>query len=228
MNEPWPRLPGLIGSRIVFDNGTPALPAVVQRRGIERVQAILDAAAALLTEQGYEAATLKAIGERAGIPTASLYHYFPDRHQVDAALAQRHLGELDTQISASVTASKLKTLSAAVDAVVDPYLTYFREHPDFVQLWFASRTPGLSELALEFDEFQAKQFWHLLIDQKLIRSDTPELVVQLAFEAGNRLFDVAFRRSPTGDDTAIDEARRLLTAYLGTYPPKASKARRPN
>ena len=206
----------------------PALPTAVQRRGIERVQAILDAAAALLTEQGYEAATLKAIGERAGIPTASLYHYFPDRHQVDAALAQRHLRELDGQISSSVHASKLRTLSEAVDAIVDPYLIYFREHPDFVQLWFASRTPGLNELALEFDEFQAKQYWQLLIDKKLIRSDTPELVAQMAFEAGNRLFDVAFRRLPTGDDVAIDEARRLLTAYLGTYAPKATKARRTN
>ncbi|MCT7371783.1 TetR family transcriptional regulator [Mycolicibacterium llatzerense] len=206
----------------------PALPTAVQRRGIERVQAILDAAAALLTEQGYEAATLKAIGERAGIPTASLYHYFPDRHQVDAALAQRHLRELDGQISSSVNVSKLRTLSEAVDAIVDPYLIYFREHPDFVQLWFASRTPGLNELALEFDEFQAKQYWQLLIDKKLIRSDTPELVAQMAFEAGNRLFDVAFRRLPTGDDVAIDEARRLLTAYLGTYAPKATKARRTN
>ncbi|MCT7366990.1 TetR/AcrR family transcriptional regulator [Mycolicibacterium llatzerense] len=206
----------------------PALPTAVQRRGIERVQAILDAAAALLTEQGYEAATLKAIGERAGIPTASLYHYFPDRHQVDAALAQRHLRELDGQISSSVHVSKLRTLSEAVDAIVDPYLIYFREHPDFVQLWFASRTPGLNELALEFDEFQAKQYWQLLIDKKLIRSDTPELVAQMAFEAGNRLFDVAFRRLPTGDDVAIDEARRLLTAYLGTYAPKATKARRTN
>ncbi|MCX8559413.1 TetR/AcrR family transcriptional regulator [Mycolicibacterium mucogenicum] len=211
----------------MFDNGTPALPTAVQRRGIERVQAILDAAEALLTEQGYEAATLKAIGERAGIPTASLYHYFPDRHQVDAALAQRHLRELDAQISASVSDSKLRTLSDAIDAIVDPYLIYFRAHPDFVQLWFASRTPGLNELALEFDEFQARRFWQLLVDKKLVRADTPELVVQLAFEAGNRLFDVAFRRSPGGDDVAIDEARSMLTAYLGTYAPKATKPRRP-
>jgi GPH family glycoside/pentoside/hexuronide:cation symporter len=45
--------------------------------------------------------------------------------------------------------------------------------------------------------------------------------------AGNRLFDVAFRVSPTGDDKTIDEARRLLTAYLETYQPQPSKARRP-
>lgn len=198
----------------------------MQRRGLERVQAILDAAETLLCEQGYEAATLKAIGERAGIPTASLYHYFSDRHQVDAELVQRHLRELDARISASVNRSKLRTLRNAIDAVIDPYLAYFREHPDFVQLWFAGRTPTLNEMALAFDESQAKLFWSFLIEHNLVRADTPQLVVQLAFEAGNRLFDVAFRLSATGDDATINEARRLLTAYLETYAPHGSKVRR--
>jgi AcrR family transcriptional regulator len=201
---------------------TAARTTVVQRRGIERVQAILDAAESLLAEQGYEAASLKAIGERAGIPTASLYHYFADRHQVESELVQHHLRELDARLAAALN-SKRRTLRKAIDGVIDPYLDYFREHPDFVQLWFPGRSPTLSELARAFDESQAKQFWRFLIDQALIHADTPELVVQLAFEAGNRLFDVAFRLSPKGDDTTIDEARRLLTAYLQTYGPPAPK-----
>jgi hypothetical protein len=45
---------------------------------------------------------------------------------------------------------------------------------------------------------------------------------------GDRLFDVAFQRSPTGDDAAIDEARRLITAYLGTYSSQGPKASRAN
>ena len=196
---------------------TSSRPPVVQRRGLERVQAILDAAEELLCEQGYEGATLKAIGERAGIPTASLYHYFADRHQVDAELVQRHLRTLDAHLAALQTNTKLRTLRKAVDAVVDPYLDYFREHPGFAQLWFAGRSPTVNELARAFDESQAKRYWHFLIDRNLIRANTPELVVQLAFEAGNRLFDAAFRQSPKGDDMVINETRRLLTSYLTTY-----------
>jgi hypothetical protein len=45
--------------------------------------------------------------------------------------------------------------------------------------------------------------------------------VQLAYEACDRLFDVAFWRSPEGDDATIDEARRLVTAYLETYAPQS-------
>ena len=196
---------------------------MVQRRGVERVQAILDTAETLLAEQGYAAATLKAIGERAGIPTASLYHYFADRGQVDAELVRRHVRALDERLAAALHNPKVRTLGDSIDAMIDPLLAYFREHPDFVQLWFAGRSSTLSELAQAFDESWAEQLWQFLIERNLIRANTPQFVVRLAFEAGDRLFDVAFQRSPTGDDTTIHEARRLLTAYLQTY---ASQARR--
>jgi AcrR family transcriptional regulator len=193
-------------------------PVTVQRRRVERVNAILDAAEELLGEQGYEAATLKAIGERAGIPTASVYHYFADRHEVDIELMQRHRRELDERVAASLDKPKPRSLRKAVDAIIDPLLAYYREHPSVVELWFTGRrNAALGEVAHDWDETQAHQVWQLLVERQLLRADTPEVVLRLAFEAGDRLFDVAFRRSPTGDDAIIDEARRLITAYLGTY-----------
>ncbi|GAA3934700.1 TetR/AcrR family transcriptional regulator [Streptomyces gulbargensis] len=194
----------------------PARP-VVQRRGLERRKAILDAAEALLAEQGYEAATLKAIGERAGIPIASIYHYFPDRYEVDAELLQRHLGAIDSLMAAEMAAPRAGTLREAVDAVVDVILGYIRRHPSCAELWFAGRHPRLDELVRAFDEAQAERFWRRLVDREFLPADTPRLALFLAFEVGTRLFDIAFRRSPGGDDVTIDEARRLVTAYLETY-----------
>jgi AcrR family transcriptional regulator len=209
----------LIRSRIVFENQPPTSgrSTLVQRRGIERVQAILDTAETLLAEQGYGAATLKAVGERAGIPTASLYHYFADRGQVDAELVRRHVRSLNERFSAALTDSAVQTLADAVDAMIDPLLTYFRENPSFVQLWFVGRTSSLGELANEFDASWAEELRQFLIERELIDRNTPRFVTRLAFEVGDRLFDVAFQRSPTGDDTTIDEGRRMLTAYLATY-----------
>lgn len=200
-------------------------PTVVQRRGIERVQAILDAAESLLAEQGYAAATLKAIGEQAGIPTASLYHYFADRRQVDAQLIRRHIGTLDEQLDAALNDPKVRTLADGIDATIDLLLNYFRQNPSFVQLWFAGRSSTLSELAHEFDQSWAEQLWRFLVDRKLIRANTPQFAVDLAFEVGDRLFDVAFQRSPQGDDAVVDEARRLITAYLQTYAPTPKRAK---
>ncbi|SDP95815.1 transcriptional regulator, TetR family [Actinopolyspora xinjiangensis] len=195
----------------------PERPAPVQRRGVERVQALLDAAEALLGEQGYEAATLKAVSERAGIPVGSVYHYFSDRQQVDAELLQRHLHELEASLSTALEDPASRGLHDLTDAVIDRYRDYFRQHPSCVELWFADRHTVLSELVRAFDESQAERLWHVLVERELLPADTPRFVLRFAFEAGNRLFDVAFRHSPTGDETTIDEARRLITAYIETY-----------
>ncbi|MFI7099404.1 TetR/AcrR family transcriptional regulator [Streptomyces sp. NPDC050161] len=193
-----------------------ARPAV-QRRGVERRRAILDAAEALLGEEGYEATTLKAIGERAGIPIASVYHYFSDRYQVEAELLRNHVHELDAGIAAALANPELHTLRDATDAVIAPLLDYFRRHPSCTELWFSGRSATVGELVRTFDERQAEQLWRLLVERNLVRADTPQLVLQLAFEVGNRLLDVAFRRSAKGDDATIAEARRFVSAYLETY-----------
>ncbi|MET9293127.1 TetR/AcrR family transcriptional regulator [Streptomyces sp. NPDC003077] len=207
----------------MFDK-SPASPVqarpAVQRRGIERRKAILDAAETLLGEQGYEAATLKAIGERAGIPIASMYHYFADRYQVDAELLRRHANALDALTSAALDNSEVRTLRDAADAIINPPLGYFRQHKSCTELWFAGRHAMLDEIMRAYDTAQAERLRRFLVERDLITADTPQLVLRLAFEVGNRLFDVAFRRSPDGDEATIAEARRMVTAYLETYAPQ--------
>lgn len=199
-----------------------APPTPVQRRGIQRYQSLLRAAEELLGEQGYEAATLKAIGARAGIPTASVYHYFSDRHQVDAELLRRHLHEMEQRVSAALADSDARTLREIVDIVIDTMLAQYREHPSSIELWFAGRTSTLREMARDYDRSQAEKLLQLLTERDLLRADTPPLVPQVAFEAADRLFDVAFRDSPNGDDSVIEETKRLVTAYLETYTPSAA------
>ncbi|MFB8142185.1 MULTISPECIES: TetR/AcrR family transcriptional regulator [Streptomyces] len=198
----------------------PARPnAQPYRRGIERINALLDAAEQILATDGYDAATLKAAGERAGIPTASVYHYFSDRHQVDAELMRRHVENLEVLISGVFDGdTPPTTLEGTLDTVVDLMLGYFRTHPSCVELWFARRSDTLEELVRAFDEKMAEQLWTYARDQELLHPDTPLLVARLTFEAANRLFDVAFRVAPaTGDDVVLAEQRRFLLSYLRTY-----------
>lgn len=195
----------------------PARPeASLQRRGVARVKAILDAAEEILSEGGYEAATLKAIGERAGIPTPSVYHYFKDRYQVDSAIIRRHsdalLGVLD-----GIGDEEFRSVSDVVSLVLDPIVAYFRAHPSCVQLWFSGRHDALGAQFKDFDDQVAERLWRLGIGRGLLRVDTPLLVMRLAFEAGGRLFDVAFQQDPNGDETTITEAKRMMSAYLETY-----------
>ncbi|GAB2738724.1 TetR/AcrR family transcriptional regulator [Salinifilum aidingensis] len=198
----------------------PARPgAVLQRRGVVRVQAILNAAEEILAEEGYEAATLKAISERTGIPIASVYHYFADRHQVDAELISRHVEVLTERMNAVDGIEGLRSLDEAAAVVLDPLVEYFRAHPSCTELWFSGRGEAVASIVAQFDESTAEFLWRLAIERGLLVESAPLLVMRVAFEAGGALFDMAFKQDPKGDDAIVAEAKRLVTAYLQTYAP---------
>ncbi|HEY9656033.1 MAG TPA: TetR family transcriptional regulator [Crinalium sp.] len=61
-----------------------------QQRGKARVEKILDAAAAVFDEVGYEAATTHLIAAQAGTAIGSLYQFFPDKTAIFKAMELRH------------------------------------------------------------------------------------------------------------------------------------------
>ncbi len=61
-----------------------------RERGKLRVAALLDAAASLFTEKGYEATTTAAIAERAGASIGSLYQFFQSKEAMAEALFARY------------------------------------------------------------------------------------------------------------------------------------------
>ena len=62
-----------------------------QQRGKERVEKILDAAAAVFDEVGYEAATTHLIAAKARTAIGSLYQFFPDKAAIFNAMELRHV-----------------------------------------------------------------------------------------------------------------------------------------
>ena len=62
-----------------------------QQRGKERVEKILDAAAAVFDEVGYEAATTHLVAAKAGTAIGSLYQFFPDKAAIFNAMELRHI-----------------------------------------------------------------------------------------------------------------------------------------
>ncbi|MET1046071.1 MAG: helix-turn-helix domain-containing protein, partial [Hyphomicrobium sp.] len=50
-----------------------------RRPGQERVAALLEAAAAIIAEKGYDGATMAEVAARAGAQIGSLYRFFPNK-----------------------------------------------------------------------------------------------------------------------------------------------------
>lgn len=60
-----------------------------QKRSIERFNHILDTAAQLFLEQGYDAVTTNHIAQAAGVAIGSVYQFFPDKEAILQALVDR-------------------------------------------------------------------------------------------------------------------------------------------
>lgn len=65
-----------------------------QDRSRETVDAILTAAAHILTEDGYNNANTNRIAKRAGVSVGSLYQYFPNKEAIITTLRERHINEM--------------------------------------------------------------------------------------------------------------------------------------
>jgi AcrR family transcriptional regulator len=56
---------------------------------------VIDAAAALVADQGYAGLTMRALAQRCGVPTMTLYRHVRDKEELLGALADRVLGQLE-------------------------------------------------------------------------------------------------------------------------------------
>jgi AcrR family transcriptional regulator len=73
-----------------------------QARARETVDVILKAAACILEQDGYRAASTNAIARRAGVSVGSLYQYFASREDIFRALASRHRGTIHPVIEGAM------------------------------------------------------------------------------------------------------------------------------
>ncbi|MDX2138968.1 MAG: TetR/AcrR family transcriptional regulator [Chloroflexota bacterium] len=105
-----------------------------QQRGLERVERILQAAAEIFGESGFEGATTNLIAERAKTSIGSLYQFFPNKQSIVDALAQRYAKTLSTTLMMQATNEGQcdERLAMMIDVLFDFYLA----HPGFRSLFF--------------------------------------------------------------------------------------------
>jgi AcrR family transcriptional regulator len=88
-----------------------------RRPGKERVAALLEAAASVIAERGFEAATMAEIAARAGALIGSLYHFFPNKEVLADALIERYceiINEAFGKIDSQATSMPIEALADAL------------------------------------------------------------------------------------------------------------------
>ncbi|WP_330232225.1 TetR/AcrR family transcriptional regulator [Nocardia sp. NBC_00508] len=190
----------------------------VQQRSRERVQRILDAALRIVTTAGADAATVRSVAERAGVPAATVYQFFTNRDAIFEQLLARELVRLDGELAESLaTARPLRDIAAAVEAFFAFHRRHYMSHPDFVALYYASRhNEAVRDDIREHLGRLTDLFHRHLLSTGLLAPGTSRRVVEMAVELGDRVFEVAHQRGDEGD-ALTDEGRIAITRYLQVY-----------
>jgi AcrR family transcriptional regulator len=194
----------------------------VQARSAARLEALLDAAASVVEELGYERLTTAMVAERAGASIGTVYRYFPDRIAVLQALAARNLDRVLGQIRVVFTDNNHDTWVLAMSAAFDVFVNAFRTEPGFRSL----RVGDVIDLrpAATPTTYNSKIVEEMLrtLGERFDIDDTPE--AQLAFETAIEVTDAlvarAFARDVAGDPKFLDQARKIVRSILEGYFPE--------
>ena len=132
-----------------------------QERGKQRMESLLKAAEEVFAEVGFERATTNLIAARASVSPGTLYQFYPNKETMAESLAVQYAERLQAlHAQAFDYRTRPHSLTALVDATVDPFLEFHRGAPAFDALFFvaavspepAGRVKLLHETFIESDE----------------------------------------------------------------------------
>lgn len=189
----------------------------VQERSAKRVERMLDAAAELLAEVGYDALTTTLVAKRSGVAVGSLYQFFPDKRAIVQALTHRNLERFLEAVGERFRSVDHQSWWEIVDSLLDIYLRMHREVPGFSRVHFGD---AVDVQLLDSERTNNGVITDALADLVANRVDVPrdevDLPISVAVEAADSLLKFAFRAEPEGDPRVVAETKALIKTYLAS------------
>ena len=188
-----------------------------QKRGQERIDKLLAAAAKLFAKVGYEETTTNAIAREARTSIGSLYQFFPNKESILNALAELYLKELrSVQETAMGDDAVHIPMSELYDRVIGSLAGFHATHPGFQELFYGSTTS--KHLAAAAD--QLKEECVSRVDG-LMAKRNPEidparrkLLATLNVEVIKAMLPVAQSQNPATRSRLIAETKSMLLAHM--------------
>ncbi len=194
----------------------------VQARSRRTVERILEAAEAIIGEQGVEAATTRAIAERAGVVAPSLYRFFEDRDAIFDALLEAMLEKLEAATEEAERGFRGASVEAFVRLEFDVHVSFYEDHPSLARLWHGGRaSPTVVDVVHRRNQRLARRLQRALTGARLVDSAAPGLVFDLLVEYGDRTLEIALREGPHANHDVIDVGVAGLTAFAEHWAPRA-------
>jgi AcrR family transcriptional regulator len=189
-----------------------------QQRGKARVEKILDAAAAVFDEVGYEAATTHLIAAQAGTAIGSLYQFFPDKAAIFKAMELRHTERVHAfWEQADIPTIVQLPLRQMIHALVTAMVELFQQPVSrvvFVQFYLARQIFQSIDESMTQD---AIQFMAAILKQRTptLPQEQCNLLAEVCVHSSNAVM-LAALRSPDQAyrQQLIQQIEDLLVSYL--------------
>ena len=188
----------------------------IQERSAARIDALLDAAAEVVDEIGFDRLTTAMVAERAGASIGTVYRYFPDRIVLLQALRDRALLRYRRSVVEAIDAQSPEHWWNAVECAIDAFVDMFRTERGFRIIRFSgAERAGAGDEDVVPDTGFAHQFAQILADEYgLPAGEDLAFRLQVVVEIMDSLITRAFVEDPNGDERYIAEARTVAREYL--------------
>jgi AcrR family transcriptional regulator len=191
----------------------------VQARSTARLSALLNAAASVIDEIGYERLTTAMVAEKAGASIGTVYRYFPDRIAVLQSLSARNLHEFTSRGLAGVSTTETTSWPVVIEAAVDALTGFFRSEPGFKSLRFGDILDVRPRVAgATGNGTVAAQITTIFVERCGCENDADLLFrVEVALQLVDSVLARGFAFKGAGDQKFVAEARKIAVDYLAGY-----------
>jgi len=194
------------------DRSSPVRRLPQRKHGEQRFIALLDAAGAIIAEQGYGGATMTLIAERAGSSIGTVYQYFSDKEAIVYALGARYAEEMASLWPPLADRLRALDLDAFVEALIQALVQFMTERPAYVSLMEAPKqykrdSKTRFRLRESFADLLRERDPQLLPeDAYVVTAVALRIIMGLAQEYG--------RVKPNERQRLVEEFTAALNAYL--------------
>ncbi|CAD5247331.1 TetR family transcriptional regulator [Bosea sp. 62] len=186
-----------------------------QARSRATVEAVVEAGARILSEQGWGGFTTNKVADAAGVSIGSLYQYFPDKLSLVDAIRRRHIDDSLDAVRRALAGTQ--SLAEFVEALVANLIAAHSIHPGLHRV-LLDEAPGLEAYRDQNSEIEA-QYLALFTQAATIHGSqgqgTPASTVGLVIsDAIDGVIHNAARRGRLHEPALRRELVRLICAYL--------------
>ena len=192
------------------------------QQGRLRRQKLLAAAKELSATRPIAEITLADVCDKAGIPRASAYHFFPNVSAIFLALRYLNTSEIITKLE-TVDVAKYSRWQDYLSGLIEAGVEAIQTDPTVARLIYETNTPAFENN--QFGSEVEKQITRMIYDKlaaqyKMPAFDSIQKQMLVGYGIINGVLQLAYRSEGKISDTYRREATSALIAYLRSYLPE--------